>query len=219
MGTPKKTLGAGIAMTQSKQELLRLCDEVGGMNVEGLDMNQCVLIDRLILGVRKSLLTAPQEGYVPDGYALVSTERLRQLASTDPFNAPKGAAMEMKVWAEQALVEHDALRSRDSWVVPNDEQVRTAMQDCWDEWCADTGCYPDDFTIHPRKLLSFTAGPWAAHVAERLRSGLAASPPIPAQAGGVQERQHIESEYCWCSPTLDYVAENGNKVWVHHEPT
>lgn len=29
---------------------------------------------------------------------------------------------------------------------------------------------------------------------------------------------HVESERCWCHPTLDFVAENGNKVWVHHEP-
>lgn len=30
--------------------------------------------------------------------------------------------------------------------------------------------------------------------------------------------RHLESEHCWCIPTLDYVAENGTKVWVHHEP-
>jgi hypothetical protein len=31
-------------------------------------------------------------------------------------------------------------------------------------------------------------------------------------------REHTESADCWCHPTLDYVAENGNQVWVHHEP-
>lgn len=31
-------------------------------------------------------------------------------------------------------------------------------------------------------------------------------------------REHEESEHCWCGPTLNYVADNGRKVWVHHEP-
>jgi hypothetical protein len=32
-------------------------------------------------------------------------------------------------------------------------------------------------------------------------------------------REHAEREDCWCSPTLDFVADDGRKVWVHHEPT
>jgi len=32
------------------------------------------------------------------------------------------------------------------------------------------------------------------------------------------EHRHIESSKCWCLPTLDFAAENGNEVWVHHEP-
>lgn len=33
-----------------------------------------------------------------------------------------------------------------------------------------------------------------------------------------EEKRHIESPKCWCLPTLDFVASNGNQVWVHHEP-
>lgn len=32
-------------------------------------------------------------------------------------------------------------------------------------------------------------------------------------------REHVEREDCWCHPTLDFVAEDGRKVWVHHEPS
>lgn len=32
-------------------------------------------------------------------------------------------------------------------------------------------------------------------------------------------RAHIESDDCWCSPTLDYTCpETGVKHWIHHEP-
>lgn len=30
--------------------------------------------------------------------------------------------------------------------------------------------------------------------------------------------EHMEAGDCWCLPRLDYVADNGNQVWVHHEP-
>lgn len=41
---------------------------------------------------------------------------------------------------------------------------------------------------------------------------------VPGESCPIHPREHMESEACWCHPTLDYVAENGNQVWVHHEP-
>jgi hypothetical protein len=36
--------------------------------------------------------------------------------------------------------------------------------------------------------------------------------------GALLVREHEDSEQCWCHPTLEFVAENGTKVWLHHEP-
>jgi hypothetical protein len=30
---------------------------------------------------------------------------------------------------------------------------------------------------------------------------------------------HSESPDCWCCPTLEYVAEDDSRVWVHHKPS
>lgn len=32
------------------------------------------------------------------------------------------------------------------------------------------------------------------------------------------EREHEESEHCWCHPVLTYVdPDNGNRVYIHNE--
>jgi len=33
-----------------------------------------------------------------------------------------------------------------------------------------------------------------------------------------ERREHNEDEHCWCQPLLDFVAEDGTKHWIHHEP-
>lgn len=30
-------------------------------------------------------------------------------------------------------------------------------------------------------------------------------------------RKHEDSCRCWCSPELNFTADNGNQVWVHRE--
>lgn len=35
-----------------------------------------------------------------------------------------------------------------------------------------------------------------------------------------QSAEHIESEQCWCHPTLEYTEpETGTRVWKHHQPS
>lgn len=47
--------------------------------------------------------------------------------------------------------------------------VDEAMNDQWSDWCADTGCFPDDFQWKGGNgTLEFTAGKWASHVADQL---------------------------------------------------
>jgi hypothetical protein len=29
--------------------------------------------------------------------------------------------------------------------------------------------------------------------------------------------EHIASSACWCGPAVDYVADNGVRVWLHRE--
>jgi hypothetical protein len=47
------------------------------------------------------------------------------------------------------------------------DAVSKAMQDAWNDWCLDTGCFPDDFTL-TGKTITFEAGRWAASVAASL---------------------------------------------------
>lgn len=62
-------------------------------------------------------------------------------------------------------------------VLPITEDVLRIMQEEWDEWCADTGCIPDDFEWRGGKgTLSFEASRWAARIAARV-SNLATPHP------------------------------------------
>lgn len=54
------------------------------------------------------------------------------------------------------------------------EKITEIMQDAWNEFCDDTGCYPDDFEYQNERLF-FDAGRWAMLVAERI-SSLGAQP-------------------------------------------
>ena len=29
------------------------------------------------------------------------------------------------------------------------------------------------------------------------------------------ERAHVDREACWCEPTVEFVAGNGSKLWLH----
>ncbi len=33
-----------------------------------------------------------------------------------------------------------------------------------------------------------------------------------------EEREHIDSQFCWCHPYIHSVVENGGIVWVHRAP-
>lgn len=50
-----------------------------------------------------------------------------------------------------------------------DEVILEAMQFAWDDFVADTGCYPDDFTVKRGKL-TFVAGRWASFAAGHIRA-------------------------------------------------
>lgn len=54
-----------------------------------------------------------------------------------------------------------------------EEIVVRAMGDAWGEFVDDTGCFPDDFKLEPRRRLSFIPGTWAymvgQFVAQRLK--------------------------------------------------
>lgn len=45
-------------------------------------------------------------------------------------------------------------------------KIMEIMQDCWNDWCADTGCFPCDFKISRGPRLEFNAGSWAGNVAD-----------------------------------------------------
>lgn len=45
-------------------------------------------------------------------------------------------------------------------------QIKEIMQDCWNDWCTDTGCFPCDFKVSRGPRLEFHAGSWAGHVAD-----------------------------------------------------
>jgi hypothetical protein len=49
------------------------------------------------------------------------------------------------------------------------EKVAAVMQDAWNDWANDTGCFPSDFELHSGRRLSFTAGAWAWNIADALR--------------------------------------------------
>ncbi|QGU87043.1 hypothetical protein [Erwinia sorbitola] len=49
------------------------------------------------------------------------------------------------------------------------EKIMKIMQHVWNEFCEDTGCYPDDFEYQNEQLF-FDAGRWAIQVAERISS-------------------------------------------------
>lgn len=54
---------------------------------------------------------------------------------------------------------------------PTTEQVAEAMQRAWNEWCDDTGAFPDCFEWRGRKLYAdFSRSNFAEHVAGWLRA-------------------------------------------------
>lgn len=72
------------------------------------------------------------------------------------------------------------------------EAVISLMAEVWDDFVSDTGCFPDDFTILPRRRLQFVAGRWAGMVADALYgpNGPIATALAEAEARG--RRQGLE---------------------------
>lgn len=66
-------------------------------------------------------------------------------------------------------------------VEPTRSQIINALQYAWDDHCSDTGCYPDDFEVLPRKRLKFTAGRWADFVASCILAHVATPQPSETQ--------------------------------------
>ena len=69
--------------------------------------------------------------------------------------------------------------------------VVEAMQDAWDDFVADTGCYPDCLTVTrgPTVTADFGRSNFALGVAQRLHAALAALTPPPL---GTEKESH------WC---------------------
>lgn len=64
------------------------------------------------------------------------------------------------------------------------DDVLRIMQEEWDEWCADTGCFPDDFEWKGGNgTLSFEASRWAARIVARV-SNLATPQPAHTEQDG-----------------------------------
>jgi len=81
--------------------------------------------------------------------------------------------------------------------------VAEAMQDAWNDWCSDTGCFPDDFTLKG-KTITFKAGRWAASVAAHLAA--------PGAAIAAREQEAPECERCGLSP-----AEHAAGHWCDNQ--
>ena len=66
------------------------------------------------------------------------------------------------------------MRTDDEWAAI--DLLADAMQAAWDEFCADTGCIPDCFTIHgpatTRVSANFRYGNFASFVADRLAAAV-----------------------------------------------
>jgi hypothetical protein len=69
------------------------------------------------------------------------------------------------------------------------EAVISLMAEVWDDFVSDTGCFPDDFTILPRRRLQFVAGRWAGMIADALYgpNGPLATALAEAEARGRQQ--------------------------------
>jgi hypothetical protein len=60
------------------------------------------------------------------------------------------------------------------------EAIIRLLADVWDDFVSDTGHFPDDFTILPRRRLQFIAGRWAGMVADALYGVDGPFAPTPA---------------------------------------
>lgn len=70
--------------------------------------------------------------------------------------------------------------------------IKEIMQDCWNDWVADTGCFPSDFEIQRGKKLEFNAGSWAGHIADCILHRLKKTPtPTEAKRDVVKDIETI----------------------------
>ena len=89
-------------------------------------------------------------------------------------------------------LEHAALTQPKEDVEQVEDIVTEAMQDIWNDWCADTGSIPCDFERKGRKTY-FQAGKWASNVARQVQCRLAAQGYI---GGGWQPIETASIEGC-----------------------
>lgn len=78
---------------------------------------------------------------------------------------------------------------------PSNEQreaIIRLMAEVWDDFVSDTDCFPDDFTILPRRRLQFVAGRWAGMVADALYGPNGPLTTALAEARAEGRRQGLE---------------------------
>jgi len=111
---------------------------------------------------------------------LEATQRERDELTHKDYLTWHAAACKFRQRAESAEAE---LKRRDEQEpVPklSPERITEIMQDAWNEWCDDTGCYPDDFEYKNEQLF-FDAGRWAYLIAERVVNAAAHAAVIPPE--------------------------------------
>jgi hypothetical protein len=126
----------------------------------GSILNEC--IERAVANGANSIS-------MPDEYVEIAA----WLAGIPSPAAPAGAPSDER---EGARLPIDELEWR--------EIVAKAMDFAWDDWAADTGTFPDDFTLHSGRRLSFKAGAWAWNVADAIRAALSAGSPAALKEEG-----------------------------------
>jgi hypothetical protein len=79
------------------------------------------------------------------------------------------------------------------------EAVIRLMAEVWDDFVSDTGCFPDDFTILPRRRLQFVAGRWSGMVADALYGPNGPITTALAEAEARGRRQGLEEAVDACA--------------------
>lgn len=78
---------------------------------------------------------------------------------------------------------------------PSEQRVSSALQQAWNEFCDDTGCFPDCIEMRGRKLYAdFNIGNFSRTVSELLRAG-ASGPSVKRarKAQGMTQRVLAEA--------------------------